>query len=84
MLTISARPIGGKALALVVTNRGEGTARRARPAPAEHGTGVGLANVCARLKARFGDAANCTFGPLEGGGYEVCLTLPFESAGSHA
>ncbi len=84
VLTISARPIGGKALALVVTNRGEGTARRARPAPAEHGTGVGLANVCARLKARFGDAASCTFGPLEGGGYEVCMTLPFESAGSHA
>ena len=40
------------------------------------GTGVGLANVCQRLAARFGSKATCDFGPLDDGGYEVRLTLP--------
>jgi two-component system, LytTR family, sensor kinase len=43
---------------------------------AEHGTGVGLANVRDRLLARFGDAASCSFGPIEGGGFRVVLTMP--------
>ena len=84
VLTISARPAGGKALTIVVTNRGEGTVRLARPAPAEQGTGVGLANVCARLNARFGDSASCTFGPLDTGGFEVRMTMPLETAEGHA
>ena len=83
VLTIAARPAAGNALTLTVTNRGEGTARLARPAPAEHGTGVGLANVCARLRARFGDSASCTFGPLDKGGFEVRMTLPLETAEAH-
>ena len=83
VLTISARPVGGKALTIVVTNRGEGNARLARPAPAEHGTGVGLANVCGRLNARFGDNARCTFATLDEGGFEVTMTLPLETAEGH-
>jgi two-component system LytT family sensor kinase len=96
LLTIAARREGADRLTITVTNRGQGTARLARAAPAEHGTGVGLANVCARLKARFGDAASCRFGPLgegsggyEGntggeGGYEVTMTMPFEPIGGPA
>ena len=40
------------------------------------GTGVGLANVRERLLARFGDAASCRYGPVEGGGFRVTLTMP--------
>jgi two-component system, LytTR family, sensor kinase len=43
---------------------------------AEHGTGVGLNNVRDRLLARFGDAASCRYGPVEGGGFRVVLTMP--------
>jgi hypothetical protein len=42
----------------------------------DHGTGVGLTNVCERLSARFGGAAQCRFGPIETGGYRVTLTMP--------
>ena len=52
------------------------------PAKAENGagngTGVGLANVCQRLDARFGGRAHCHFGPTDDGGFEVRLVLPFE------
>ena len=39
-------------------------------------TGVGLNNVCARLAARFGDAAGCLHGADPGGGYTVHIYLP--------
>ncbi len=42
----------------------------------EHGTGVGLTNVCDRLAARFGDEARCDHGPLPGGGYKVSISMP--------
>jgi LytS/YehU family sensor histidine kinase len=42
----------------------------------DHGTGVGLTNVCERLSARFGGAAECRFGPIETGGFRVTLTMP--------
>jgi len=45
-------------------------------ADAEHGTGVGLTNVRDRLAARFGDAASCSYGPMDGGGFCVVLTMP--------
>ena len=44
------------------------------------GTGVGLANVCQRLEARFGSAAKCEFGPTADGGYRVLMTLPLDRA----
>ena len=80
VLTISARPAPEGRLTLAVTNRAQGKARSAASQPPERGTGVGLANVCARLNARFGDAATCAYGPLDGGGYEVRMTFPFEPA----
>ena len=70
-LTIRASEEEGR-VKLVVENDG-GTADRPE---AEHGTGVGLANVRERLLARFGDAASCRYGPVEGGGFRVTLTMP--------
>ena len=73
-LSIRAEEAGGQ---LVVTVEND-------PGPAidgdqaARGTGVGLANVCERLTARFGDAAECQSGPLPGGGYRVTLTMPLE------
>ena len=40
------------------------------------GTGVGLRNVCDRLIARFGDEADCRWGALSPGSFEVELTMP--------
>jgi two-component system LytT family sensor kinase len=43
------------------------------PAPRE---GVGLSNVRARLLARFDGAATAQYGPRDGGGFRVALTIP--------
>jgi hypothetical protein len=48
------------------------------PAKDEHGTGVGLVNVCERLAARFGGRASCEHGPLPEGGWRVTLSMPLE------
>ena len=78
VLTIAARRLSTTSLLLTVTNRSEGTASSAAKEAPIDGTGTGLVNVCARLKARFGDASTCTFGALDEGGYEVRMTMPFE------
>ncbi|MES2904366.1 MAG: histidine kinase [Pseudomonadota bacterium] len=78
-LTIAARPLDGDRLQLSVTNSGatgETKRRGRRDSDRIEGTGVGLANVCQRLEARFGSKATCDYGPLEEGGFEVRLTLP--------
>ncbi|WP_294173186.1 histidine kinase [uncultured Sphingomonas sp.] len=75
-LRIAARSPQPGRLQLEVTNFG-GTALkspRQRHQPAS--TGVGLANVCQRLDARFGRDASCSFGALPDGGYQVVMTLP--------
>ena len=43
-----------------------------------HGFGIGLANVCDRLQARFGSDATIVSGPVEGG-YRSELRLPLVS-----
>jgi hypothetical protein len=75
-LSISARRDGDR-LVLEVANDGACDSEGGR----EGGTGVGLANVCERLAARFGDAAACEHGPLETGGYRVSLSMPLLSHG---
>ncbi len=78
-LAISAEALGDDRLVLRVTNSGgtEGAKRRGRrDSDRIEGTGVGLANVCQRLEARFGTKATCDYGPLDDGGFEVRLTLP--------
>ncbi len=70
-LTIRAREEEGR---LVVTVENDGvTVDQSR---IDHGTGVGLANVCERLSARFGKAAQCRHGLIETGGFRVSLTMP--------
>jgi LytS/YehU family sensor histidine kinase len=70
-LTIRAREEEGR-LQLSVEDDAKVTAK----ASAGHGTGVGLRNVCDRLRARFGPAASCRHGPADGGGYAVLLSMP--------
>ncbi|MDB5672941.1 MAG: sensor histidine kinase [Alphaproteobacteria bacterium] len=73
-LSIRAHEEGGQLVVVVENDRGpEFDEERSR-----RGTGVGLANVCERLAARFGDAAECEAGPLPDGGYRVTLTMPLE------
>jgi signal transduction histidine kinase len=45
------------------------------------GTGVGLANVCERLAARFGRGAECRHAPLPDGGYRVTIAMPLDTDG---
>ncbi len=77
-LTIKAERIGEKRLSLRVINSGKVDAKPKKDGLEDHGTGVGLANVCQRLDARFGGAATCDFGPRADGGYEVHLTMPLD------
>jgi two-component sensor histidine kinase len=74
ILAITAREEDGR---LVVAVENDGTA--ADPESATPGTGVGLANVCERLAARFGSAAECEHAPLPGGGYRVTIAVPLEN-----
>ena len=69
-VTIAADQVGDR-LELWVRDDGE-----APPTAAEAGTGVGLANVEARLKASYGTAADCVAGRPSAGGWLVRLTLP--------
>jgi hypothetical protein len=75
-LRIVAREAGPGRFTIEVTNAG------GRPTQAKHadieGTGVGIANVCQRLTARFGSLAKCAYGPTGDGGYSVLLTLPLD------
>src|SRR4051794_28986750 len=64
-LTIAAREEDARLILIVENDRGP--AARAGGEGDSSGTGVGLANVCERLAARFGDAAECESGPLPGG-----------------
>lgn len=73
LIEISAAQEQGQ-LILTVTDNGPG------PAPVEIDDdgphGIGLANVRDRLAARFGERASLVHGPVEGGGYRACVTLP--------
>jgi hypothetical protein len=75
-LTVRAREEEGR-LVLVIENDGD----PADQTGVDHGTGVGLANVCERLSARFGGAAQCRHGPIETGGFRVTLTMPMVKHG---
>ncbi len=81
-LTIAASALDDDRLQLRVTNSGgadKATTRGRRDSDRIEGTGVGLANVCQRLEARFGARASCAYGPLDDGGFEVRLIVPRES-----
>ena len=81
LLTIVARRLDAGRLQLDVTNRlAEAGPTIPAAIPAHAGTGVGLANVCNRLEAHYGDRADCRFGPIPGG-YQVSIALPTNDEG---
>jgi len=65
-------------MSLEISNRLKHGGKEELPAATHEGTGLGLANVCQRLEARWGSRASCRSGPMTGGGYKVALTIPIE------
>jgi LytS/YehU family sensor histidine kinase len=81
LLRIDARHLGDGRMVVEITNKLKHGGREQLPAATHEGTGLGLANVCQRLEARFGQRASCRYGALSGGGYKVALTMPVETNG---
>ena len=79
VLRIEAKATPDGRMNLEISNRLKHGGKDELPAATHEGTGLGLANVCQRLEARFGARSNCRFGPMSGGGYKVALTLPIET-----
>ncbi|MCY7397293.1 MAG: histidine kinase [Sphingomonas bacterium] len=78
LLTIAARRLDGGRAQIDVTNRlAEAGPTVPAARPAHEGTGLGLANVCARLEAHYGERADCRFGPIPGG-YQVSIAFPID------
>jgi len=75
-LRIAAYEAGPGRFTIEVSNNGKPQLASIGDTP--EGTGLGLTNVCERLRARFGPAARCTFGSLDGGGFKVTMTLPLD------
>ena len=74
-ISLRARDEGGS-LHLEVQDDGVGSG--GRDGQADGGHGVGLRNVTARLLARFGTAASCTYGSRPEGGFRVDLIMPLQ------
>ena len=68
-------------MVLEVSNKLKNGGREELAAATHEGTGLGLANVCQRLDARFGSKASCRFGGMTGGGFKVSITMPVETDG---
>jgi LytS/YehU family sensor histidine kinase len=81
VIRIEARHLGDGRMVLEISNRLKHGGKDELPAATHEGTGLGLANVCQRLEARFGYRASCRFGPMASGGYKVALTMPVEIHG---
>ena len=79
LIRIEARHLDDHRMVVEVSNRLKNGGKEEHPAATHEGTGLGLANVCQRLDARFGSRASCRFGPMSGGGYKVSLTMPVET-----
>ena len=81
IIRIDARHLDNHRMVVEVTNRLKHGGQDELPAATHEGTGLGLANVCQRLEARFGSHASCRFGPMAKGGFKVSLTMPVETHG---
>ena len=79
LIRIEARPLGDGRMVVEVINGLKNGGTISLPAATHEGTGVGLANVCQRLDARFGSRASCRYGPMTEGGFKVSLTMPAET-----
>jgi hypothetical protein len=78
LVRIDARRLADNRMSLEISNRLKHGGKEELPAATHEGTGLGLANVCQRLEARWGSRASCRSGPMTGGGYKVALTIPIE------
>jgi len=78
LIRIEARHLDNHRMVLEISNRLKHGGKEELPAATHEGTGLGLANVCQRLEARWGSRASCRSGPMTGGGYKVALTIPIE------
>jgi LytS/YehU family sensor histidine kinase len=78
LVRIAARRLDDSRMSLEISNRLKHGGKEELPAATHEGTGLGLANVCQRLEARWGSRASCRSGPMTGGGYKVALTIPIE------
>ena len=81
VIRIEARHLDNHRMVLEISNRLKHGGKEDLPAATHEGTGLGLANVCQRLEARWGTHASCRYGPMAGGGYKVSLTMPVETNG---
>ncbi len=79
VIRIAAKRAGDGRMQVEVSNWLKSGGTIMLPAATHEGTGVGLSNVCQRLDARFGSRATCRFGPMNGGGFKVSLTIPAET-----
>jgi LytS/YehU family sensor histidine kinase len=79
VVRIAARRLADNRMAVEISNRLKHGGKDELPAATHEGTGLGLANVSQRLQARWGSRASCRYGPMNGGGYKVSLTLPVET-----
>jgi two-component system LytT family sensor kinase len=81
VIRIEARHLDDHRMVLEISNRLKNGGREDLGAATHEGTGLGLANVCQRLDARFGSRATCRFGAISAGGFKVSLTMPVEKNG---
>jgi hypothetical protein len=78
VIRIEARHLDDHRMVVEVSNWLKNGGREELPAATHEGTGVGLANVCQRLDARFGSRATCRYGAMSAGGFKVALTMPVD------
>jgi len=79
VIRIEARHLDNHRMVIEISNHLKHGGQDQLPAATHEGTGLGLANVCQRLEARWGSRASCRFGPMTDGGYKVSLTMPVET-----
>lgn len=79
VIRIEARHLDSHRMVLEISNRLKHGGKDELPAATHEGTGLGLANVCQRLEARWGNRASCRYGPMASGGFKVSLTMPVET-----
>jgi len=81
LIRIEARHLDNHRMVVEISNCLKHGGKEELPAATHEGTGLGLANVCQRLEARWGNRASCRYGPMTGGGFKVSLTMPVETNG---
>jgi two-component system LytT family sensor kinase len=81
VIRIEARHLDDHRMIIEISNRLKNGGREELPAATHEGTGLGLANVCQRLDARFGSRASCRFGAMSRGGFKVSITMPVDTNG---